>query len=157
MDMITQIISGGQTGADRAGLDTAKRLGIPTGGMAPRGFRTEDGPDLSLRDIYGLKESISSNYSVRTWHNAKHSDGTVLFGDMSSAGSSETMKACRQTGKPCLKNPTADELVAWIQRNKIKILNVAGNRASRNPAVYEQTTTVLTLAIERLRQRRLPL
>lgn len=63
--LVEKIISGGQTGADRGGLEAARTLGIPTGGTAPRGYLTETGPDESLRE-FGLTESKSSAYVVRT-------------------------------------------------------------------------------------------
>lgn len=66
MQQLHQIISGGQTGVDQLGLEVAKQLGIPTGGVAPKGYLTETGPDLTLRDHYGLREHESAHYSPRT-------------------------------------------------------------------------------------------
>jgi len=56
--MIEQVVSGGQTGADRAGLDAAMALGIPVGGWCPRGRRAEDGP---IPAIYPLTETSLSS------------------------------------------------------------------------------------------------
>lgn len=127
---VTKVISGGQTGADRIGLEVAKELGIPTGGIAPKGYRTEDGSDASLRD-FGLLPSSSSNYADRTEQNVLNSDGTVLFGDMTSAGSKQTIAFLKKYSKPYIENPTSSELVDFLAHNYIRTLNVAGNRGSK--------------------------
>jgi hypothetical protein len=128
--MVEKVISGGQTGADRMGLDVAKELGIPTGGTAPKNYRTENGPDWSLQ-AYGLAESYSYDYEPRTYQNAQDSTGTVIFGDTNSAGSKLTVKACKFHKKPYKANPSVLELVDWIRESNITILNVAGNRGSK--------------------------
>ena len=147
MPQITKIISGGQTGADRAGLDAAKELGIATGGKCPRLFRTETGADPSLKQ-YGLTETASSDYSERTRLNVIDSDGTVIFADVSngkisSRGSLLTLKTARENDKPCVVNPTGAELVKWIKSNSISILNVAGNRESTSAGIYERVRMLL--------------
>lgn len=129
--MIEKIISGGQTGVDQMGLQVAEFLNIETGGTAPKGYRTEIGPDLSLRDRYHLKESWAYSYQPRTHKNILDADGTVLFGNERSPGSRESLFACRQYKKPFIINPSAEQLKQFIKENKIKILNVAGNRASK--------------------------
>jgi len=141
-----KIISGGQTGADRAGLDAAKSLGLETGGYAPRGFKTEKGPDPSLKD-FGLTEHVSSNYNDRTMQNILESDATIIFGDVTSTGSKNTLRFAKDTKKPVLVNPTASELKAFLSTNNISTLNIAGNRASVNPNVYNQTKSVLEEAL----------
>jgi len=147
MLQITKIISGGQTGADRAGLDAAKESGIVTGGRCPKGFRTETGTDPSLKE-YGLTETASSDYSERTKLNVLDSDGTVIFADVSngkitSRGSLLTLKTARENDKPCVVNPTDAELVKWIKSNSISVLNVAGNRESTSPGIYERVRLIL--------------
>ena len=74
--MITKIISGGQTGADRAALDVALKLGIPHGGWIPKGRKAEDGP---LPEIYKLKEMPTDSYGARTEQNVIDSDGTLII------------------------------------------------------------------------------
>ena len=74
--MIRKIISGGQTGADRAALDVALKLGIPHGGWIPKGRKAEDGP---LADIYKLKEMSTDSYPKRTEQNVIDSDGTLII------------------------------------------------------------------------------
>jgi len=143
-----KVISGGQYGVDRIGLEVARSLGITTGGTAPKGFRTENGPDLSLKE-FGLVEHSDYNYSARTRQNVLDADGTVLFGDYTSHGSAETIKYCKELKKPFLKNPTADELVAWLYANKIQVLNVAGNRGSKMLTIQFQVyTQVLRTALQ---------
>jgi len=127
-----KIISGGQTGVDRIGLETAKCMGLETGGTAPKGFLTELGPDLTLKE-FGLVEHRSSSYDPRTIQNVRDSEGTVLFGNTHSTGTANTIKYCIKYHKPYKENPTVDELLEFIRVNKIKVLNVAGNRASKLP------------------------
>ncbi|MDG1315556.1 MAG: putative molybdenum carrier protein, partial [Flavobacteriaceae bacterium] len=127
---ITKIISGGQTGVDRIGLEVGKELGIETGGVAPKGYRTEKGTDISLKE-FGLTEDQSSGYTSRTLKNLKNSDGTVLFGDMNSSGSKQTISNLVKNNKPYIVNPTAKSLKEFLVDNNVKTLNVAGNRGSK--------------------------
>lgn len=148
MPLLSKIISGGQTGADRAGLDAAKELGIATGGRCPRLYRTETGSDPSLKQ-YGLTETASSDYSERTKLNVMDSNGTVIFADVSngkitSRGSLLTLKTARENNKPCVVNPTGAELVKWIKSNDISVLNVAGNRESTSTGIYERVKKVIS-------------
>ncbi|QQO97265.1 SLOG family protein [Maribacter phage Colly_1] len=126
--MIVKVISGGQTGVDRMGLDIAKALDIETGGTAPKGYLTEDGPNLELKDL-GLVEHTTASYYDRTLINIRDSDFTVLFGDLSSSGSALTIKLCRKLGKPYCTNPDQTNLTNLLM--KIRVLNVAGNRLSK--------------------------
>jgi len=146
--MLEMIISGGQTGADEAGLLAAKAHGIPTGGMAPKNYWTEKGSNYELRDVYGLTESPVIGYTHRTRENVKNSDGTVLFGDMTSSGSKSTIELCVRYGKPYIVNPTGDELAAWIMGNKVRKMNVAGNRGSKlGIHKFISTIQVISMAI----------
>lgn len=146
--MLVKVISGGQTGADQAGLAAAKLLGLETGGTAPFGYRTDEGPARKLlRDTYGLKESLSREYAVRTVTNVRDSDGTVVFGDGESPGSKLTIRQCIKTGKPVCLNPSADELRAWIDGHAIHVLNVAGNRERTNPGIYDRVRTFLVTTL----------
>jgi hypothetical protein len=152
--MIERVISGGQTGADQAGLAVARRLGIPTGGCMPKGWLTEAGPRPDLGIVYGLQETKSAAYSERTERNVLASDGTVVFGDDRSRGSMLTARLCGQHGKPCLvvsldsdSVEAADTLRAWIAEHRVKTLNVAGNRAGQAPGIVAFVTTVLEQAL----------
>ena len=142
-----KIISGGQTGVDYTALVVAQRLGIPTGGTAPKGWRTESGSNPDLAN-FGLVESHATNYRTRTAKNVYDSDGTVWFGDCRSPGGVLTLNCCRHYEKPYLVNPTAEELRTWIAAHNIRIMNVAGNRWSTNPAASDLADDVLTVAFE---------
>lgn len=132
-----QVISGGQTGVDRYGLEVARELGIKTGGTVPRNYYTDDGPDLSLIE-FGVKESPFFGYPHRTEQNVKDSDATVLFGDLSSPGCRLTIKLCKKHGKPYFENPSPDELFSKIILYGVKVLNVAGNREKNLSKIKRQ-------------------
>jgi hypothetical protein len=101
--MKLKLISGGQTGADLAGLWVGKVLGLETGGSAPRNFRTLVGPQPKLAE-FGLEENASFNYHPRTLQNVLNADFTVLFTRVhNSPGSRLTYGYCRQYQKCCLR------------------------------------------------------
>ncbi len=135
--MLEKVISGGQTGADRCGLFAAHKVGIPTGGTAPKGYKTERGVEPELLNKLGLKESDSASYTPRTHQNILDSEATVLFGNMESVGSSLTIRLCDEEEQPYIENPTKDQLVNFIKDNKVRILNVAGNRGSKMTKQYK--------------------
>jgi hypothetical protein len=138
-----KIISGGQTGADRAALDAAIKLGIPHGGWLPKGRKTEDGP---LPAGYCLQELDSYSYRKRTEKNVVSSDGTLIaaFGPLT-GGSALTEHLAVKHDRPCLvldleeisMDEAADAVVKWLTRNTISTLNVAGPRASGEPGIYK--------------------
>ena len=151
--MIEKIISGGQTGADQAGLDAAIELGIPHGGWTPKGRKTEAGP---LPAKYKLKEMGTTSYPKRTEKNILDSDGTVIFTFGKLTGGSElTKKLAEQHGFPCLHvdlnkvsvGEGAEIVRPWIEKHNIKVLNVAGSRASKAPTIYDITKQILKAAI----------
>ena len=125
-----KIISGGQTGADQGGLEGAKSIGLETGGTAPQGYRTENGPNLELKTLYGLTESASRGYIPRTIQNVLDADATVVFADdINSSGTVLTITMCKKYNKPCLINPSTDEvLIKFCLDNYVKTLNISGNR-----------------------------
>src|SRR4051812_15127400 len=96
---LKKVISGGQTGADRAALECAKALGLETGGHAPRGFRTEKGNDPSLKE-FGLAETASDDYPTRTRLNVQNADATVWFGSTGSQGYYCTWREATALKKP---------------------------------------------------------
>ena len=148
--MIEKIVSGGQTGADRAGLDAAIACGIPHGGWCPKGRKAEDGP---IPDEYQLTETTSASYLVRTERNVKESCGTVIFtmGPLT-GGSLRTADFAKKHGKPWLhfqlskKDATAEKLREFAAEHSIKVLNVAGSRASKEPQIYRRAMLCLTVA-----------
>lgn len=144
-----RIISGGQTGADRTALEVAKECGFETGGVAPKGYITETGPDLSLKD-FGLTEHALASYPERTRENVRISDLTVWFGTVGTPGYKCTVTAAKRFGKPFVANPSATELVARIRSNNYQVVNIAGNRLSKNPGVRDRVRAVLYEAFEEL-------
>lgn len=131
-----KIISGGQTGIDRMALEVAKELGIKTGGYAPKGYLTENGSDLTLKE-FGLEETETSDYNYRTKCNIRSASGSILFGNTESNGSKLLIKYCTAHFYPFIMNPTSEKIVDYINDLKqlIKdgsvILNIAGNRGSK--------------------------
>jgi hypothetical protein len=143
-----KIISGGQTGADRAALDCAIKNSIPHGGWCPKGRRAEDGP---IGAKYQLKETPSIDYLQRTEWNVRDSDGTVIFsiGEHLTGGSLQTLNFAQREEKPWrILSATANDyaperLCRFIEDNHIQVLNVAGPRASEEPEVGRFVTATL--------------
>ncbi len=127
-----RVISGGQTGADQAGLIAAHRFGIPTGGWMPKGFLTSTGPAPDLSCEFGLQE-YSGGYADRTEANVRLADGTLRFAaTFETLGEECTLKWLRHHRKPYLDidradPPPVEEIAAWIKRHYVKVLNVTGN------------------------------
>lgn len=165
---IAKVISGGQTGGDIGGLKGAKAAGIPTGGTAPRTYRTENGRNVELRDVYGLKESDYSAYPPRTEQNVIDSDFTVVFGNPNSRGCALTRKFCKKHDKPCFiiefsKMNEVEELhdvdavavaiqiikddLSYIDKDEL-VLNVAGNRESSFNGLEELTKNAVIKLIK---------
>jgi len=138
---LKKIISGGQTGADLGSLVAASLRGLETGGSAPKGYRTLEGPDFRLRDIFGLTEHPSPYYPPRTYDNVKNADATIRFAsDFFSPGEKCTLKAIKSCKKPYLDididDPLSPEEVNdWLMENKVEVLNVAGNSERTNPGI----------------------
>jgi len=144
-----KIISGGQTGADLGGLVGARAVGIATGGTAPKGYRTDAGPQPEVLRAFGLVEHASSAYPPRTRCNVLDSDATVLFGRLASPGCTLTIGLCRRHRKPYLENPSAFELRRYCLVNQIAVLNVAGNRERTNPGIARRVATIIVEAFRR--------
>jgi hypothetical protein len=147
--MIQKLISGGQTGADRATLDFALKHDIPHGGWIPKGRKAEDG---SLPHKYRLMEMPTGDYSKRTEKNILDSDGTLIISHgILTGGSALTAELAKLYKKPwthidleAIPSPKAASMVQeWIGRNEIKVLNIAGPRASKDPMIYQATMDLL--------------
>lgn len=143
------VISGGQTGADQGGLRAAHALGIPTGGWAPKGYRTEQGPQPKLGSVFGLEEHpTEDDYEPRTYLNVQTADATVIFGRRS-RGSNLTERICKKTGKPFLwvqdttKTSERIRFRLWLGRHLPECLNVAGNRESVSPGIGAEVEAFL--------------
>ncbi len=147
--MLSKIISGGQTGADRAALDVAIKYNIPHGGWIPKGRKTEAGP---LPRRYALKEMPSEDYPSRTKQNILDSHGTAIIcrGPLK-GGSALTQSYARIRGKPNIHidlsmNEAFEAsliLQSFIMENGIEVLNLAGPRASHDPGIYFDLKTIL--------------
>ncbi len=144
--MLKKILSGGQTGADRATLDWAIAHGIPHGGWCPAGRRAEDGV---IADIYQLTETPSRAYEQRTKWNVRDSDATLIISQRPelSGGSKRTQEFAAALGKPCLHlhteldAPTA--LREFMANHQITLLNFAGPRESTEPGIGRFVTAML--------------
>ncbi len=146
---VKKIVSGGQTGADRAALDAARQLQIPIGGWLPHGRWTEDGP---LDATYPLQETRSADPRVRTERNVRRSDATLIFahGPLR-GGTALTRRLARTMGKPCLTinlqrwsaTKARAKIIGWLHLHQPATLNVAGPRASRDPLIYKAVLQVL--------------
>lgn len=147
---IARVISGLQSGVDQVGLEVAWLAGYPTGGTAPKGYRTDDGPRVELGRFYGVVESFSAQYAPRTIKNARAADLTVWFGDELSPGGRLTQRhATRWTANPTLAGLCVDvDCVSRMLARPIT-LNIAGNRLRTNPAATERAHAVLTAALQR--------
>lgn len=151
--MIRKIISGGQTGADQAALDTAIKWNIPHGGWVPKGRLTEAG---RLPDRYHLQEMPTESYPARTEQNVMDSDGTLIIshGPLSN-GSRHTKEMAVKHGKPYLHvdlneidaSKAAGQVHGWITKTGIEVLNVAGPRSSNDPSIYQSAMHLLTIVL----------
>ena len=140
------IVSGGQTGVDRAALDVALELGLPCGGWCPRGRRAEDGP---IPAHYPLDETPSPAYPVRTRWNIRDSDATlVLTRGKADRGTALTCALAQRMRKPLLildlREPVPLPVIRqWLFDNAVNVVNIAGPRESSQPGIYAQTVEVL--------------
>lgn len=148
-----KIVSGGQTGADRAALDVAIELGCAHGGWVPQGRWSEDGP---LASRYAVTEADSPQPAVRTELNVRDADATLILshGPLS-GGSALTLELARRYGRPVLyidlatsdEAAAADRIRAWLDAHDVTVLNVAGPRASSDPLIYDAVSRVLRRAL----------
>lgn len=141
-----KIISGGQTGADRAGLDAGMEAGLPIGGYVPRGRLSEDG---QVPDKYPMTETRSKDYKSRTKLNILESDGTLVIniGPLKT-GTALTARIAHELNKPLMivqldQGFQIIAVIKWLNENQIKTLNIAGPRESKIPGIYEQAKQFL--------------
>jgi hypothetical protein len=149
------VISGGQTGADRAGLDWAIARGLEHGGWCPRGRLASDGV---IPERYKWTETESDGYRQRTKRNVQDSDATLLFniGELD-GGTLQTLRFTLRLNKPCLvcqldtlvTEGLAAQLTDWLCTVKPGILNVAGPREEKRPGVYLAALKVLEMPLRK--------
>jgi len=146
-----KIISGAQTGVDRAALDAALRHGIEAGGWCPTGRLDEFG---RIPDRYPVKELENGGFTERTLQNVKDSDGTVIiYPGKLSGGTEQTLHFCVEQPRPHelidaskVSTEKAAQLIAdFVRENKIDILNVAGPRATEWPEGYDYASRALDI------------
>ena len=152
--MLEKIISGGQTGADRGALDGAIACGVSHGGCIPSGRKTEAG---MLPHSYEMQVLDSDRYTDRTERNVIDADGTLILshGPLT-GGSALTEQIAVRLYKPCLHidfdrydmTRAVEEVSIWLGNSEIRILNVAGPRASSDPHIYDLTRQLIALLLE---------
>jgi putative molybdenum carrier protein len=143
---ISKIVSGGQTGVDRAALDVALELSIPCGGWCPKGRLAEDG---AIPERYPLEETPLPIYPQRTEWNVRDSDGTLaLITGRIGGGTSLTIAMARRHKKPYFvvnlsDHPDMRTIRKWVQKNQLHVLNIAGPRESENRGIYSEAAEFL--------------
>jgi len=149
-----KIVSGGQTGVDRAALDAALAAGVEAGGWCPEGRRAEDG---AIADHYPLTELAGAAYPQRTRQNVLDSDGTlIIYFGRPSGGTEQTIAHCIETGRPYLLvdaqeiavERAALKALGFVRAFEIAALNVAGPRASGEPRAYDYARRVVARLLE---------
>ena len=153
--VLKKVISGGQSGADQAGLYAAKSFGFETGGWAPKGWKTSEGKKQGLlQTVYGLKEH-KSGYVKRTWSNVEDSNATIrLAYNFNSPGEKCTLNAIKRYKKPFidvdLNNPQPAEVISkWIKDNDIEVLNIAGNtQPTHGPNIFREVLNYMRVVFE---------
>lgn len=151
---VEKVISGGQSGVDRAALDVALELGIRCGGWCPNGRKAEDG---FIAARYPMQETRLSDYSERTEWNVRDSDGTLVLNEGElEGGSEETVEVAEQHGKPYLvvdlkALPSTNQVAQWIDAKHIRVLNVAGPRESKRPGIYGRAKKFLATVLAKSR------
>lgn len=152
---ISVIISGGQTGADRGGLDFAISADIKHGGWCPLGRKAEDG---IIPDKYSLKETTVILYPARTRMNIRDSDATIVFSsNLNSKGTILTTRLCQELRKPYItilipqtnlkqypNQEICDQILEWLKTTKPSILNIAGSRESHCPGLGKFVKQILS-------------
>lgn len=145
-----KVISGGQTGVDQAALKAARDVGLTTGGYAPKNFKTEVGYSPWLAEAYGMVECSSEDYMQRTRRNVNKSDATlILCMDQDSPGTKATILHCKNVKMPyyiidlSLNVVDVYDVLGWLKLHNVQTLNVAGNRESKNPGVFDLAYKVL--------------
>ena len=149
------LITGGQLGADYGALLAAKSLGIPTGGFAPLGFKTEQGLRPELGTVFGLLESASSDYAVRTRQNIELCNALILIANkFESPGTRLTARLAFDYWVPVFEVPYSlalgldspylvADIRSWLKEHTPGVLMCAGNRESVAPGIERWTQQFL--------------
>lgn len=143
---LSKIVSGAQTGVDRAALDVALALGYPCGGWVPKGRRAEDG---RIPASYPMRETGGRGYPERTLLNVRDSDATlILTSGKLTGGTALTLEYALNLGRPhrvvdLLDGASPEQVKEWIEEKEVVVLNVAGPRETSSPGIYEQASDFL--------------
>lgn len=143
---LTRVLSGGQTGVDRAALDVAIARGIPHGGWCPRGRRAEDG---RIPERYLLRELASRAYAARTERNVVDSDATLVLAiGTPTDGTALTVRLAAEHARPVLvvdldAPPAPTTVATWLAEQHVRALNVAGPRESTHPGIHDRAAAFL--------------
>lgn len=154
--MIRRIISGGQTGADFAGLLVAKHFGIETGGWMPAGFLNHNGFNPHFEKLFGVQSHSSGKYPPRTFANVAESDGTMRFAvNFNTPGEKCTLKAIQQLKRPYFDvdlsdPPRLETAIEWVKEHGVSVLNVAGNSIKSYQFAEMETALFLFRMLSRL-------
>ena len=151
-----RVVSGGQTGADQAGLWAARVVGLETGGWVPKGWKTDIGPASWLAD-YGCREHASDQYAPRTIANVREAQGLIWIGDPESPGGRLTLGTAASAGilvAEVVPHPSTwahqdgvaylRQWIQWAFPAEEGTLLIAGNRERRNPGIETYVKTILT-------------
>lgn len=150
------IVSGGQTGVDRAALDAARHVGLECAGWCPRGRWAEDGP---LAPDYPLVETPEADPAQRTAWNVRDSDATLLLLEDELAGGTQlTLHWALRWQKPCALMvihlaEAATLITDWLHRQQPLRLNIAGPRESECPGIYARSYRLLTQVLTSVKVR----
>lgn len=155
--MIEKILSGGQTGVDRAALDAAMELGIECGGWCPAERHADDGP---IAPRYPLQETADMDHTVRTENNVRDSDGTLMFyrGKLQ-GGTAYAVLMAEKLGRPALaididRPPAPGEVLDWLERHRIRRVHIGGQREATSPGIYDGAGRLIREILRLSLQRR---
>lgn len=139
--MLEKVISGGQSGVDRAALDVAIEIGLAHGGWCPGGRDADDG---KIAEKYKLTETDDVDHTVRTEYNVRDADATLMvYRGKLHGGTAYAIEMAKHLRKPVMaidleQGYDIDEITHWLRTNRVRILNVGGQRESKNPGIYFQ-------------------
>nr|CRH07543.1 conserved protein of unknown function [Candidatus Magnetococcus massalia] len=156
--VLRKVISGGQTGVDRAALDAALYLGFPCGGWIPANRRAEDG---EIAPHYPMRLMPRGGYLERNRRNVQDTSATlVLIEEELNGGTARTVDFARELGRPCLVialphafgqfGLTLVEICRWLEQHQIGTLNIAGPRESKHPGIYNRARMLLIRLLQYL-------
>jgi len=149
--MINRIISGGQTGVDRAALDVAMAAGIACGGSCPAGRMADDGP---IPETYPLQEIADKDHLVRTENNVRDSDGSLLlYREQLHGGTAYAVEMAKHLGRPVLaidlnNPPDIADVVGWVAENQLQTIHIGGQREQSSPGIYDQASDFIRCLLD---------